>query len=118
MSHKRSSNPAKRPPSMRDPATMTFAEYSEHLFSLGERARAVSAQRRRRFRHMCSEAGLEPMLLHNALVGASRGSPWDGVDYSKARRARIFQASIFDAEAIVSRYYTRTCRRVGQRIAA
>jgi hypothetical protein len=95
---------------------MTRLEYSEHLGKLKRRAQAVSAQRRRRFRLMCSEAELEPPALHNALVGADRGRPWPGIDYSKARRARKFQARIFDAEAILDRYYARTCPRVGTRV--
>lgn len=96
-------------------AAMTPRQYSDHLAALSKRARAVTEQRRRRFRRMCREAGLDATTLHNALVGFHYGRPWKDVDYSKARRARRFQDRIFDAERIVSRYYARTCHEVARR---
>lgn len=102
-----------RGPTLR-PAEMTPAQYSAQLAALQRRARTVTESRTRRLHRMCNEAGLpEAMLLHNALVGEQRGRPWRGVDHSKARRARRFQDSIFEAERIVRRYHARTVRAVG-----
>jgi hypothetical protein len=65
--------------------------------TLRARAERVRWMRYARALAACRAAGLDVVCLHNAMVDYERGRPWQGVDYSHARRAARLLASQFDA---------------------
>lgn len=86
---------------------LPFDEWQTRARDMRARADRSRASRVAVLRRVCRTAGIEPMLIHNATVSASRGEPWRGVDPSQLRRAARLQRDLYAASRIVDRWHAR-----------
>lgn len=88
--------------------TMSMEMWVSEYQNARNRVERITQSRIARFRKMCSDAGLGgeycSLLLHNAMVSYHKGEPWQGIDYSKARKAQRFERTIHAAYHVLDRW--------------